>query len=143
MANIHMLIGFGEGLATGLIVLAVFRTRPRLAAGFPADASPAPRGLIGYGLLVCIGLAVFVAPFASPWPDGLEKVAESMGFQTRALENRFPAPLPDYAPAWIGSATLATAVAGLVGTGIAFAAAYGLARVLVPVLSVGKKDGRD
>src|SRR5215472_4804475 len=30
MANVHMLIGIGEGLATGLITLAVLRARPQL-----------------------------------------------------------------------------------------------------------------
>ena len=51
-----------------------------------------------------------------------------------------PAPLGDYQVPFIGSKTAATALAGLVGTVLAFIAAYLLARVLVPALGAPKKD---
>ena len=41
-------------------------------------------------LLWPIGLAVFVAPFASSWPDGLEHVAEKLGFVEKAVVARWP-----------------------------------------------------
>lgn len=135
MANVHMLIGIGEGLATGLIVLAVLRTRPQLVAGARESGVAAGLSFLAYGLLIALGLAVFVAPFACPWPDGLEKVAQALGFQAKAAPSALPAPLADYRLPFIGSATVATAVAGLVGTVLAFAAAYALARILVPVLN--------
>src|SRR5581483_1474401 len=69
MANVHMIIGLGEGLATGLILLAVLRARPELVAVQQAPRLRFGSGAIGYGLLICLGLAVFVAPFACPWPD--------------------------------------------------------------------------
>jgi len=140
MANVHMLIGVGEGLATGLIVLAVLRRRPELVTGSGESDNPAGLGFTGYGLLVCAGLAVFVAPFACPWPDGLEQVAETLGFQHRAASTGPQGPLADYRLPWVGSATLATAIAGLIGTLAAFVAAYVLARSLVPVLGNSKKD---
>jgi cobalt/nickel transport system permease protein len=140
MANVHMLIGIGEGLATGLIVMAVLRSRPQLVAGARESGRAARFGFLGYGLLVSLGLAVFVAPFACPWPDGLETVAKALGFADRTAAPVFNAPLTDYRLPFIGSTTVATAVAGLVGTVIAFVAAYALARVLVPVLSARKKD---
>ena len=136
MAYVHMVIGVGEGAATALIVLAVLRARPdlvaserpeRLTFGFPA---------VGYGILLCLGLALFVAPFACPWPDGLEAFARRFGIPTHSAA----APLADYRFPLIGSATLATAVAGAVGTVLAFIAAYALARVVVPALGVTKKD---
>jgi NADPH-dependent curcumin reductase CurA len=50
------------------------------------------------------------------------------------------APLAEYRFPLIGSATTGTAVAGAVGTVVAFLAAYALARVAVPVLGGTKKD---
>ncbi len=139
MANVHMLIGLGEGLATGLITLAVLRARPELVAGARETGPSARLGFLGYGLLVSLGLVVVVAPFASSWPDGLESVAKALGFQGRAAAS-LEAPLADYRLPFIGSATAATAVAGLIGTLLAFVAAYVLARTLVPVLGAPKKD---
>ena len=140
MANIHMLIGVGEGLATGLVVLAVLRTRPQLILGAPEDSSGARTGLIGYGLLVALGLAVFVAPFACRWPDGLDSVARVLGFESQATAGTLASPFADYRLPFIGSTTLATAVAGAIGTVLAFIAAYALARMLVPALTTPKKD---
>jgi cobalt/nickel transport system permease protein len=140
MANVHMLIGIGEGLATGLITLAVLRIRPDLVAGAQAQAAAAGWSWVPYGLLVSVGLAVFVAPFASPWPDGLESVAAKLGFEGQAGRSAFAAPFAEYEVPGVGSATLATALAGLVGTVLAFGAAYLLARLLVPSLGTPHKD---
>jgi cobalt/nickel transport system permease protein len=133
MANVHMIVGLGEGLVTGLIVLAVLRSRPQLVV-------PPQAGFLSYGLLICLGLAIFVAPFACPWPDGLAVVAKALGFAAKEAPVASHAPLADYQLPVIGSVTVATAVAGAIGTVLAFLAAYGLARVLVPALSAPKKD---
>jgi cobalt/nickel transport system permease protein len=133
MANVHMIIGLGEGLVTGLIVLTVLRNRPQLPP-------PSGNGFVTYGLLICLGLAVFVAPFACPWPDGLASVGKALGFDAKEAPAALSAPFADYRLPFIGSVTVATAVAGAIGTVLAFMAAYGLARALVPALSVPKKD---
>ncbi len=140
MANIHMLIGAGEGLATGLIVLAVLKSRPELVAGFAEKPMESRGTVVSYGLLLCLGLAVFVAPFACPWPDGLERVAESLGVSSKAAAPLVTTPLANYTFPAFTSATVATAVAGALGTLIAFIAAYGLARALVPALKSSKAD---
>lgn len=140
MVNIHMLIGIGEGLATGLITLAVLRARPELVAGTREGGTGARLGFVGYGLLLSIGLAVFVAPFACSWPDGLDAVAERLGFESKASPHAVPSPLADYQLPYIGSPAAATAVAGLVGTVVVFVAANLLARILVPSLAAPKKD---
>jgi cobalt/nickel transport system permease protein len=141
MVNVHMLIGLGEGLVTALILLVVLRARPELIS-LGSESTPASRlAFLAYGFLVALGLAVFVAPFACPWPDGLETVARGLGFEGRAVASVLPAPLADYRLPWIGSVTAATALTGLVGTVLAFLAAYVLARVLVPALGAAKKDG--
>ena len=140
MADVHMIIGVGEGLATGLVVMAVLRTRPQLVAGAREQGVAAGMSFLGYGLLLALGLAVFVAPFACPWPDGLEKVAQTLGFEGKAAAIPLASPLADYRLPFVGSATVATAVAGAIGTVLAFVAAYVLARTLVPVLGGPKKD---
>ena len=141
MANVHMLIGIGEGLATGLITLAVLRARPDLVAGARETGRTARLGFVCYGLLVAFGLAVFVAPFACSWPDGLEAVAKALGLQRQTTVS-LATPLADYQLPFVGSATVATAIAGLIGTLLAFVAAYALARTLVPVLTSPKRDAR-
>jgi cobalt/nickel transport system permease protein len=140
MANVHMLIGVGEGVATGLIIMTVLRARPQLVAGAGRPAETALLPLIGYGLVVSLGLALFVAPFASPWPDGLAQVAHTLGFETKATTTLMEAPLADYKLPWLGSATVATGIAALIGTLLAFVAAYVLARLLAPALSASKKN---
>jgi cobalt/nickel transport system permease protein len=138
MANIHMLIGLGEGLATALVVLAVLKARPDLVSGIRTE--PGTKGrLSGYIVLVVIGLLVFVAPFASPLPDGLEMVARQLGFDHRSMA--FPgAPMPDYQVPFLGLAAASTLVAGLVGVLIVFGLSYLLARVLVPAIQHPVKD---
>jgi cobalt/nickel transport system permease protein len=139
MAAVHAVIGVGEALITALVVLAVQRTRPELLATAGAPARPEGgrgRGLGGpglvYGLLVAAGIAVFVAPWASPWPDGLEKVAETLGFADRAAERPLvPSPLPDYAVPGIVPEALTTAVAGLIGVAVVFLIVLGAARLVL------------
>lgn len=134
MAGIHMLIGVGEAVITALVLVAVSVTRPELL-GDEAQPVPAKRyaSALVYGLLIALGLAVLVSPFASPSPDGLEKVAEMLGFGGRAAETPLvPSPIPDYEMPGMASPTRATAAAGAVGTVIMFGVAYLLARRLVP-----------
>ena len=69
------------------------------------------------GLLVALSLAVFISPFASPWPDGLEKVAEDKGFiELAETQPVISSPIPDYAWPGIRNERLARSIAGLVGT---------------------------
>ena len=134
MAGIHMLIGIGEALITTLVVATVVKLRPELLLERSAsDLSPGYVELIAYGALVAFGLAIFVSPFACGWPDGLEKVAGSLGFELRAAGKPIlSSPLSDYTFPGIGPAGLSTVVAGVIGTAAAFALAYVWARVLTP-----------
>lgn len=139
MALVHMLIGIGEGLATGLITLAVLRTRPQLVAGVSSKGVGSKAGVIGFGLVLSAGLALFVAPFACPWPDGLEAFTKALGIPEQTTPV-VPAPFRDYHFPLVHSEASATALAGLMGLVIAFVAAYVLARFLVPPLGTPKKD---
>jgi hypothetical protein len=66
-------------------------------------------------------------------------VARLLGFEHQAA-SLISAPLGDYRFPFVRSATMATGIAGVIGTLIAFLSAYGLARVLVPALGASKKD---
>src|SRR5262245_28577072 len=66
MAGVHMLIGAGEAVITTLVILAVSRTRPELLAG--ASGSLPARSVgetLAFGLLITLGIAMFVSPLAS------------------------------------------------------------------------------
>ena len=82
-------------------------------------------------LIVSVVIAAILSPFASPWPDGLEWVAELLGFAARA-EGPAPisAPIPDYVFPGITSEGIATSVAGILGTLLVFAVLYAAGRVL-------------
>lgn len=140
MTNVHLLIGIVEGVATGLVVLAVLRARPDLVQNVSTKVPATRLSLVAYSLLLAVGMAVFVAPFACSWPDGLESVARAPGFESHATPSPLAAPMASYQLPFIGSATVATALAGLIGTLCAFIAAYAMARMLVPALSPRKKD---
>jgi cobalt/nickel transport protein len=83
-----------------------------------------------FGLGAAFLLAIVVSPFASPWPDGLEKVAEEKGFLERGEgEPLLRSPVPDYEmPAVRGG--LSTSAAGALGTLVVFLATCGLAALL-------------
>jgi cobalt/nickel transport system permease protein len=140
MANVHMLIGLGEGLATALIVIAILHRRSELLTGLQESGPRARPGLVAYGLLLAFGLVIFVAPFACSWPDGLDSVATALGFEPHPAAGNPVAPFPEYRLPFIGSVTVATALAGVLGTLVAFLAAYMLARLLVPVMGHSKKN---
>jgi cobalt/nickel transport protein len=82
-------------------------------------------------LLIALAVAVFLSPFASPHPDGLERVAEDYGFLDKGEGSALVgSPIPDYLFPGIENEGLATSVAGLIGTLLAFGIMYGLARLI-------------
>ena len=132
MAGVHMLIGVGEGLISALVLLAVCRTRPDLLGPVPEmQAAGRARSFVVLGLLASLGVALFVAPFACSWPDGLEAVAGKLGFGTRALAPTANAPLQNYRIPGLSSVGFATAAAGAIGTLVAFCLAVALSRIVV------------
>ena len=130
MLGVHMLIGIGEGLITALVLESVARTNPELLADQLAPQGRMPATLV-WGFLITLGIAAFISPFACPWPDGLQAVAGKLGIEQAAIAPVLPALIPDYRMPHIASPHLATAVAGLVGTAIMFASAWGMAKLLV------------
>ena len=80
------------------------------------------------GLLLAVAVA-FLSPLASPYPDGLERVAEDAGFIDRVQDAPYQT-MPDYIFPGIENEALATIAAGVVGTVLLFGLGYGLAWVL-------------
>jgi len=134
MANVHMLIGAGEALITALVIVAIANARPELLKRQPGENTDSGYGtVLVFGLLISLGLALVVAPFACSWPDGLDKVAKTLGFEHRAFgQPLLHPPIPEYHLPGFSSAALATSLAGVIGTVIVFTLAFLLARVLVP-----------
>jgi hypothetical protein len=95
------------------------------------QAAGRARSFFILGLLVSLGVALFVAPFACSWPDGLEAVAGKLGFGARALAPSAAAPLQNYRIPGLASPGYATAAAGAIGTLVAFFLAVALSRLVV------------
>lgn len=112
MLGVHVLIGLGEALITVAALAFIERTRPDLLDQ-KAVAAKGGRGWVYAGVLISL-LAVFLSPFASGDPDGLERVAKDIGF----LQSGQAAPyaiLPGYTIPFLGETALSTIVAGIVG----------------------------
>ncbi|MFH0917126.1 MAG: energy-coupling factor ABC transporter permease [bacterium] len=148
MVSVHMVIGIGEALIATAVVAAVLVTRPDLVKSFdlPPETVRRTAGQPGLrmtrrtrfwafvtgALVVAVALAVFVSPFASGSPDGLERVAANEGFETAAAQQPVWgfSPLGDYQLPGLGNEKVATAVVGFIGTVFLFALVGLLGRAL-------------
>lgn len=94
----------------------------------------AQKTIIAAGILLALVVAGFLSPWASSWPDGLERVAENLGFLEKAegpgVSVWEKSPLPDYKLPGVQNERWATGLAGLGGTLAMAAIAWGLARLL-------------
>lgn len=79
------------------------------------------------GIIVSLFLAGLISIFASPWPDGLEKVAEDKGFLEKGeVEPPIKSPIPDYVFPGVKNEKVATSIAGILGTVVVFVLGYGV-----------------
>lgn len=82
------------------------------------------------GLGAALVVAALLSPFASPNPDGLERVAEDKGFlykgEGAALLN---SPLPDYQIPGVNNPLVSTGAAGVAGTLTVFGLMFGLGKL--------------
>ncbi len=145
MVGIHALIGIGEALLTVSALSFILATRADLVTGQQALGQRSAVWVMA-GLLLALSLTL-LAPFASPYADGLERVAdvlsnpsqvdEPVSFkvpETRQFfgeENESPYRLlPDYTIPLLGDSDLSTILAGMVGVLVIFAAASALAWIV-------------
>ncbi|MGL5835294.1 MAG: PDGLE domain-containing protein [Waterburya sp.] len=88
------------------------------------------------GLGTALVIAVFVSPFASSNPDGLDRVSQDLKFEHKAAEDTPAQNLPfakvfdEYALKGVPE-TVATPMAGLVGTLATFALAWGVGKLMI------------
>ena len=82
------------------------------------------------GLIIAAAVAFFLSPFASSWPDGLERVAQNLGFMSREQGALLRSPFADYLFPGLKNEMLAKAAAGLIGTVIMFGIGWVLALLL-------------
>lgn len=120
MTGTHILIGVGEGLITGSVLTYLSTTRPDL---LPGDEPKLDQWLVPVtGTLLVAGV---LSLLASSWPDGLERVAENLGFINLAENVRVevPTPFADYTISGINE-KIGTSISGLLGTTICFVLAF-------------------
>jgi cobalt/nickel transport protein len=94
------------------------------------------RAFVIAGLGVALLIAVFLSPFASKDPDGLDRVSQDLKFENKAAEDAPAKKLPfyavfeEYALRGVPEA-VATPIAGLVGTLAVFGLAWGIGKLVV------------
>jgi hypothetical protein len=81
------------------------------------------KGVTKAFILTILGLVVLI-PFASTFPDGLEKVVESLGL--REPESTWSGLMPDYTFPFAENLYMTKLISGLIGLFLAF----GIARVV-------------
>jgi len=87
--------------------------------------------IIPLGLSAALFIAIFLSPFASTFPDGLERVAQEKGFlEKEAVNPAFVFAVADYSWPGIKNKKSATSAAGAIGTLIVFGAAYACGALL-------------
>ena len=130
LLSLHVPIALLEAALTGAILGTLLRWRPDLVRGLQAGGASASRPAPAAGaLVVALAVAAFLAPMASPLPDGLESAAEHLGLAgaARAL---WPAPAPGYELPWAALGRAGAALAGVMGTLAAAVLAWALSRGL-------------
>jgi cobalt/nickel transport system permease protein len=122
MAFWHAIIGLGEGAITAGLVGFLTATRPDLVSGAEKPARPLAATM---GLATFAVVAAGISFLASSSPDGLEHVAERLGFASESAPVFGSSPIPDYVVPGLANETLAGILAGLVGLVLTGAVLYG------------------
>jgi len=112
MLGVHALIGLGEAFITVSALAFILQTRPDLL-GEGSESAKASRNWIYAGGIITL-LVVLLSPFASADPDGLERVAENLGFIGAGQSAPYEI-IPDYTLPFLGETAISTILAGVVG----------------------------
>ena len=130
MTGVHAIIGIGEGAITIAALGLISGVSKDVFYGVQTVEvrKVQRRPMLWILLAVSMSVAVLLAPFASELPDGLERVAESLGFLERGTP-KVRSPLPDYQiPGLRGG--ISTSMAGVVGVLVTFGLEYMIVKVL-------------
>ena len=115
MLGVHALIGLGEALITVSALAFIIQTRPDLL-GEGSESAKASKNWSYIGGLIAL-IVVLLSPFASADPDGLERVAENLGFLGAGQDAPYSI-IPDYTLPFLGETALSTIVAGVIGIAV-------------------------
>lgn len=129
MTLVHMLIGLGEGLITVGAVAFLYSVRPDLLREDDQKTGSASSAVVAIGLVIALVVALF-SPLASPSPDGLERVAEDLGFLANAQTPAWTV-LGDYALPFLADPALSTIAAVALGTVVVFLIGLLVGRLVV------------
>ncbi|MGH2413230.1 MAG: PDGLE domain-containing protein [Microcystaceae cyanobacterium] len=94
------------------------------------------RAFVVGGLGVALLIAIFLSPFASSNPDGLDRVSQDLKFDRKASEEAPARKLPfykifdEYALRGVPE-SVATPLAGVIGTLAAFGLAWGMSKLVI------------
>lgn len=125
MLGVHALIGLGEAAITVAAVGLLWKVRPDLLTG--RDAHGKSAGSWGWATAGLV-LVALLAPLASASPDGLERVAERLGFETHAAAPALGGPFPDYSLPGVWESSWAPVAVSLIGCGLVIASLALVAR---------------
>lgn len=115
MLGVHALIGLGEAFITVAALTFILKTRPDLL-GSTSESAKGSRGWVVAGGLISLAV-VLLSPLASADPDGLERVAEDLGFLGKGAATAYQI-IPDYRLPFLGQTALSTIVAGMIGVAV-------------------------
>ena len=127
MVGVHVLIGIGEAVLTGLVLSAVMASRPDLVIGaqhlthdeLAAKSRVGMRPFLIGSVFAAVVVGVVISQFAASSPDGLERVAIDNGFAESASDHIFGSSVfSDYATAGVSNESLSLAVAGIAGIAV-------------------------
>lgn len=111
MLGVHALIGIGEAAITVAALAFILQTRPDLL-NEKSTAAQGSRGWVVAGVVISL-LVVLLSPLASAFPDGLNRVAEDLGFIHTAQSGS--GPLAGYSVSFFADASLSKIAAGTIG----------------------------
>jgi len=81
-------------------------------------------------VIIIFLIAGLLSQFASSYPDGLERVAEDVGFIKWAKENILPAPIDGYSVDAVSNEGMSTGLAGIIGLILTFSIVYIIGKVV-------------
>jgi cobalt/nickel transport system permease protein len=116
MLGTHALIGVGEALITVGAIGFISASAPDILSARTSERGASAPRRIALGSVIALITVSLAALFASASPDGLERVAEDLGFLDQGQGPAFEL-LPDYTIPGVDG-TVSTILAGAVGVGI-------------------------
>jgi cobalt/nickel transport protein len=89
------------------------------------------------GLAIALSIAAFLSPLASQDPDGLDRVAEDLKFNEKAVELPITGKLPtaqifdEYSLKAVSDEKLSTGIAGILGTLLTFGLTWSVGKLVI------------